>query len=118
METAPGMHHLLAAGIAGAAVVTFGGLYALFLAWHYMREKPTHRWFAYGFYACLAASFGVLSVALRLDAFWNTAILFLLVAYLVAPHLIWRLTDATHVGEPEESDDIAVSSKPTGRSKS
>jgi len=118
METAPSMSELLAAGIAGAAVVTFGGLYALFLAWHYMHNKPSHRRFAYAFYACLTASFGVLSVALRLTAFWNAAIVFLLIAYLVAPHLIWRLTAATHSDEHDVVPANAFSSKSTGRTQS
>lgn len=118
MQTALSATALVAAGLAGAAVVTFGGLYALFLAWHYMQKKAAHRRFAYAFYACLALSFGVLSAALRLDAFWNIAIVFLLAAYLVAPHLIWRLTVATHAGEHDTEAANVFASKSTGRTKS
>ena len=116
VQTALSLTALVAAGLAGAAVVTFGGLYALFLAWHYMHRKAAHRRFAYTFYACLAISFGVLSAALRLDVFWNMAIVFLLAVYLVAPHLIWRLTDATHADEHDAEN--VFSSTPTGRRKS
>ena len=99
MNEALGLPELLAAGLAGAAVVSFGGLYALFLAWGLMRRNRLYRGLACASFLMLALAFAVLSEALRLDRLWNAAIVFLLVAYLVAPYLIWRLTAATHAGE-------------------
>jgi len=98
---------LLQAGIAGAAVVAFGGLYALFLAWYRMHGRAGYRALALLFYCALAMAFYVLARALALDMLWQAFIVLLLVAYLLAPLWIWRLTEATHA-EPGDVNDRDV----------
>jgi len=92
---------LLIAGLAGAAVVACGGLYAFFLAWSFMHGRARDRYLAYSNYLALCLAFIALAQALRMGVVWHLAIAFLLIAYLVAPHLVWKLTRATH-GETEK----------------
>ena len=96
MDVALDAKQLLLAGVAGAAVVGFGGLYALFLAWFRLHHRQRDRNFAIFFYVALVTSFVLLAYALRLDALWQGFIAFLLLGYLIAPQWIWRLTEATH----------------------
>jgi len=100
VESALSPNEILAAGASAAAAVTFGGLYALFLALGRLRRRRTllHA-LACMSYLLLAISLLVVSRALRFDTFWNVVLLVLLVAYLVSPPLIWRLTAATHERE-------------------
>jgi len=88
---------LLIAGIAGALVVLCGGAYALFLALGYMRRRNGTLVLAYGSYLLLVVSFLALAHALDLSGSWYAVVVFLLLAYLVSPHLIWKLTRATHI---------------------
>lgn len=87
---------LLIAGVAGALVVLCGGLYALFLALSEMRRRRGYRFIAYSNYLFLCLAFFTLARALHLDFFWCSVIGLLLTAYLVAPHFVWKLTQATH----------------------
>lgn len=87
---------LLLAGIAGAVVVLCGGLYALFLALSFMHRKVRDRILAYLNFLILSIAFIVLAQALHMDAIWHAVVAFLLLAYLISPHLIWKLTKATH----------------------
>lgn len=103
VESGISPNEILAAGIAAAATVTFGGLYALFVALGRLRRRQSLRALACMSYILLAISLLVVSQALRFNAFWNIVLLVLLVAYLVSPHLIWHLTAATHEqGQPPD----------------
>jgi len=88
---------LFVAGFSGAGVVIFGGLYALFLALSFIKTGFRDRFLAYVNYLALCFAFYHLANALYLDFIWQLIILLLLVAYLISPHLIWKLTHATHV---------------------
>jgi hypothetical protein len=92
---------LLIAGMAGAVVVMAGGLYALFLAWAFMHNRPRDKMLAYLNFLVLCVAFIFLAWALHMDAVWHAVVVFVLLAYLISPHLIWKLTKATH-GEHNE----------------
>jgi len=87
---------LLAAGAGGGLVVLFGAFYAFFFA--ISRIKPARFWSlasAASFVLLVACSI-ILSIALKLDLFWQSVIGFILICYFFSPHFIWRLTVATH----------------------
>jgi hypothetical protein len=90
------LHDLLAAVLAGALTVMAGALYALLFAWSRVYRNPRLLPAAYGAYAVLAASVGVLATTLHLDGFWWLVTLMMLVGYGLAPHGIWHLCVATH----------------------
>jgi hypothetical protein len=99
MQQAASLGELMIAGFSGAAIVTCGGLYALFFAWS--RLRPGNLWGRLsGFsFLGLALSLALLAWSLHFDGLWRAVAAFLLTAYLVAPWLIWRLVRATHGGE-------------------
>jgi hypothetical protein len=90
---------MLTAGLAGAIVVLCGGFYALFLTLSHMRQfRLRHRILAYTNFLLVCAAYLVLARSLHMDTGWHIAVAFLLLLYLIAPHLIWKLTKATHNG--------------------
>ncbi len=91
-----GLNDILIAVMAGALVVLFGALYAGALAFGRLYGKAGLVLVAYGFFALLAACVFVLSSALHLTGGWEMLVVLLLGGYLIAPHLIWRLSLATH----------------------
>src|SRR5262245_33279683 len=92
MNATPSFADFVIAGFSGAAVVSFGGLYALFFAWSRLRPRALWRRLSVLAFALLATALLLLARALHFDALWNGVALFLLAAYLLAPMLIWRLT--------------------------
>jgi len=80
-------------------------LYALFLALAYMNLRLRDRIIAYVNFLLVCAAFVVLTQALHMSTKWLVVVALLLLAYLVSPHLIWKLTRATHAqlhdGEPD-----------------
>ena len=84
-----GLDAFLRAVIAGAvyaACFAFGRLFSSLIL---MRV-------AYGCFALLIVTVYVLATSLQLGGIWNVLLLLLLVAYYLAPRMIWRLTAATH----------------------
>jgi len=79
-----------------AMVIMAGALYALLFAWSRLQKKPLLMFFAYASYAVLFVSVLVLSYAAHLFGFWWWLVLFMLIGYLLAPHGIWKLCEATH----------------------
>ena len=108
-----GLNDLLIAVMAGALVVLFGALYALTFAFGRLYGKVSLVLLAYGFFALLAACVFVLASALHLNGFWEMLVVVLLVGYLVAPRLIWRLSLATH-----QCDETVSTGPAAGRSAS
>ena len=102
---------ILQAGLAGAAVVVFGGLYALFLAWYRLHGRRGYRSLAFLFYAALVGAFFILARALALDHLWQFFIALLLLAYLLAPQWIWQLTSATHAVSDKLDDSMSSTTK-------
>lgn len=91
-----GLDAFLRAVIAGALVVVFGAVYAACFAFGRLFRSFILMRVAYGCFALLAVAVYVLSTSLQLAGIWNGLMLFMLVAYFVAPRMIWRLTEATH----------------------
>jgi hypothetical protein len=89
-------NELLVAGLAGAVIVLCGGLYALFLALSLMHGRFRDRVLAYLNFSLLLVAFIVLAKSLHMNALWHAVIMFLMLAYLISPYLIWKLTKATH----------------------
>lgn len=87
---------LFTAVIAGALVVLCGALYAATLALARLQGRRGLALIAYAFFAGLAYCVLVLARALHLNGFWELLVGLLLAGYLVAPHLIWKLSVATH----------------------
>lgn len=103
-----GVNDILIAVMAGALVVLFGALYATAFAFARLYRKRALMLVGYGFFMLLAVCVFVLSSALHLDGLWTLLVVVLLVGYLTAPQLIWRLTRATH----DHNDDVGSSTAP------
>lgn len=87
---------MLVAVIAGALLVLCGALYAATYAFARLYRRGDLRLLAYVFFAALAGCVFVLANALHLSGTWNVLVGLLLVGYLMAPRLIWKLSVATH----------------------
>jgi hypothetical protein len=97
------LDHLLTAFVAGAAVILSGAAYALLFAWSRLRHRPGLMGPAYVAYACLAAAVLTLANVFHMSGLWAPVVVAMLVGYLVAPRIIWRLTvaiDATDEARP------------------
>ena len=92
--------NLLLGALAGALVIIFAALYALFFAW--AKTGQSFYWLvaAYLNYAALFASSALLSYSLNLQGLWHIIVLTMLIGYLLAPHGIWRLCVDIH--EPKK----------------
>ena len=91
-----GLDAFLIAIIAGGLVVVFGGVYAACFAFGRLFRKASLMLAAYGCFALLIGAVYVLATSLHFSGFWNVLMVLLLIAYFVAPRMIWRLTAATH----------------------
>ena len=91
-----GLDAFLLAVIAGALVVVFGAVYAACFAFGRLFGSPSLMLVAYGCFALLVGAVYVLATSLHLDGIWNVLMVLLLIAYFLAPRMIWRLTEATH----------------------
>ena len=94
-----GTQHIMAAAIAGALIILFGALYALFFALARLRARPGLMLSAYAAYALLVVAVVVLTVTLNLTGPWQVVAAVMVVGYFVAPRLIWRLCAGTHAAE-------------------
>lgn len=93
------MQDFFSAFFSGALVIVFGAIYALFLAWGRLKGSRGFVISAYIAYVMLAACVFVLSETMHFEGFWNTLTVIMLLGYLVAPHGIWLLSQATHSHE-------------------
>ena len=91
-----GLDAFLRAVIAGALVVVFGAVYAACFAFGRLFSSLILMRVAYGCFALLMVTVYVLATSLQLGGIWNILMVLMLVAYFLAPRMIWRLTEATH----------------------
>ena len=91
-----GVDAFLRAVIAGGLLVIFAGVYAACFAFGRLFRSPRLILAAYVCFALLIGCVYVLAISLQLAGFWSALMVLLLVAYFVAPRMIWRLTAATH----------------------
>ena len=91
-----GLDAFLRAVIAGALVVVFGAVYAACFAFGRLFRSQILMRVAYGCFGLLMVTVYVLATSLQLGGVWNVLMMIVLVAYFVAPRMIWRLTEATH----------------------
>jgi hypothetical protein len=89
--------------MAGALVVLFGACYAASLAWGRLYRHRGLVALAITSVVLLAASLFVLARTLHLEGGWRVLVVLLLLGYVLAPPLIWRLARATH-GETTHSN--------------
>jgi hypothetical protein len=90
--------------MAGALVVLFGACYAASLAWGRLYRHRGLLALAIASVVLLAASLFVLARTLHLEGGWRVLVVLLLLAYVLAPPLIWRLARATHGAPLAESN--------------
>lgn len=90
------VQQIMLAAIAGALVVLFGAVHALFLALAKLGQSRRHLWVSYLAYGLFVVATLVLGWTLHLTGFWLLLILCMLLGYLVAPYAIWHLSVATH----------------------
>lgn len=83
----------------GAMVIMAGALYALLFAWSRLQSKPWMMTLAYLSYIVLFISVMALGSAAHLTGFWWWLVITMLIGYLLAPHGIWKLCEATHIDE-------------------
>jgi len=83
--------HLLAAALAGAAIILTGGAYALCFALGRARGGV---WLplSYVAYLGLVGAVATLAWALDLRGFWRGVAFLMVAGYFVGPRLIWRLS--------------------------
>jgi hypothetical protein len=93
------VNHIMAAAIAGALIILFGALYALFFALSRLHGRPALMVWAYAAYALLIAAVVVLAVTLNMTGLWQIVAVVMVVGYFVAPRLIWHLCAGTHYAE-------------------
>ena len=82
--------------IAAALVVMSGGAYAAMFALGRLRGSRLLLGTGYACYAALVLSSWMLASALTLEGRWQALVPLLLLGYLIAPHVIWKLCVATH----------------------
>jgi hypothetical protein len=89
-----------------AMVILTGAAYALLFAFSRVKAVPRLMPLAYLFYGGLLVSVTFLAKAAHLldSPFWSVIVGLMLVGYLIAPHLIWRLCVDTHSGEHPATD--------------
>jgi hypothetical protein len=92
--------HIMVAAIAGALVILFGAIYALFFALSRLRDRPALMVLAYGAYALLVGAVAVLALTLNLGGVWQAVVAVMVIGYFLAPRLIWHLCAGTHAQEP------------------
>ena len=85
--------------MAGAGVVLFGALYALFFALGRLHESRPAALVGLLSYGALCVCCAVLAWALELAGLWQVLIGVMLVGYFAAPRAIWRLCVATHAAD-------------------
>lgn len=105
------VNRILLATMAGAMVILAGALYAAVFAIGKLSAKPALVRLSYLFYGILVVAVLVLARSLEFTGAWNLLVVLLVVAYLIAPHLIWKLCVATH-----DSDDANHAEHVTTRS--
>ena len=94
------IQYIAAGAFLGAGIIVFGACYAIFLALSRVSSKATfQRYFSLtslGCYMALVANVIGLTFVLNLWGWWSLLSLTLLIAYFIAPRLIWRLSVAVH----------------------
>lgn len=98
-----------------ALVVTCGTLYVLLYFIAHVKDRPVLMPVAYASYAVLVVNAFVLMTVMHLGAVWQVSVLILLVAMLLAPHVIWNLCSGRHLAHdklslPEVLQDHPASS--------
>lgn len=88
---------VLTGSLAAAIVVMCGGFYALFLTLANMHQRLRDRILAYTNFLAVCAAYLILAQALHMSKEWQAVVALLLLAYLISPHLIWKLTRGTHL---------------------
>jgi FlaA1/EpsC-like NDP-sugar epimerase len=99
-----------------AMVILCGALYALLFAYSQIHNMPRLMWLAYASYSTLAVSVFFLGDAANLfnNDFWTFIVGLMLVGYLLAPRMIWKLCVGTHTCEQQkENDSLHYSNRST-----
>lgn len=94
------------AAMAAGGIIFCGALYAIFYALGRLAKRPRLVAISVASYGALLVCVAVLALALDLHGIWLALIPCLLLGYLLAPPLIWRLSLAVHeptVHEPRSS---------------
>jgi hypothetical protein len=94
--------------LSAAAVILSGAGYAACFAWGRLRQQRAPMIAAYACYGVLAGAVALLADAANLQGNWRLLTGLMLLGYLLAPHGIWRLCDASH----PETEDPPGSAKP------
>jgi hypothetical protein len=84
-----------------AMVLVSGALYALLFAYAKVHARPRLMPYAYGAYALLVVSVVLLARAMHWSGLWILVAVLMVAGYLLAPHIIYRLSVATHASEHE-----------------
>lgn len=91
-----GVQSIMTAAMAGGGIVFFGALYAIFYALGRNGANRRFIGFAGAGYLGLLSCTVLLAYTLQWSGIWLLLAASLLIGYLIAPPLIWRLTLALH----------------------
>jgi hypothetical protein len=86
----------LIAPLSAAAVILSGAGYAACFAWGRLRRRRAPTIAAYACYGVLAGAVALLTDTANLHGGWRLLTGLMLIGYLLAPHGIWLLCNATH----------------------
>ena len=100
---------LMAAAIAGAMIVLFGALYALFFALARLQNKTSYMVTAYAAYALLVLAVAVLMRTLNMTGIWQLVAAVMVIGYFVLPRVVWRLCVETHEAEHTVKSELNLS---------
>ena len=90
-----------------AIVLVSGALYALLFAYAKVHARPGVLPYAYAAYAVLVASVVVLARAMHWSGAWSAVAALMIVGYVLAPHVIYHLSVATHGHERAPAEELA-----------
>jgi len=102
------VNSIMLAVMAGAMVVVSGGLYAGVFAIGRLAGRENLVRLSYLFYLFLAVSVLILARSLHFSGIWQGLTFVLLVGYLIAPQMIWRLCVGTHEHASGENPEGAT----------
>ncbi len=90
------IHLIAVAAMAAGGIIFFGVLYAIFYALGRLGSNRRFVRLAYAGYFGLLSCTWLLAQSLQLSGIWLVLVVCLLIGYLIAPPLVWRLSVAIH----------------------
>ena len=109
MIESSGSSGVLITSFSTVLVIASGALYILLFILSQLQKRPGMLVFAYAGFAVLLANVLVLATLLYLDSYQLAQVLGALLAYLLLPHVLWRLVAGPARGKPASRSACSTS---------